>query len=45
MSQRISHRSRSLTSAIASVDALLSLRGKLLLTLVLVLLITNGGAG
>jgi hypothetical protein len=45
MSQHNSPRSRTLTAAIAPIDALLSLRGKLLLTLVLVLLITNGGAG
>jgi hypothetical protein len=45
MSQRNSYRSRTLTSRLVSVDALLQLRGKLLLTLVLVLLITNGGAG
>jgi hypothetical protein len=45
MSQRNSHHSHSLTAANASVNVLLPLRGKLLLTLVLVLLITNGGAG
>jgi hypothetical protein len=45
MSQRNSHRSHSLTAANVSVNVLSSLRGKLLLTLVLVLLITNGGAG
>ncbi|NYE30200.1 hypothetical protein HDE78_003168 [Rhodanobacter sp. K2T2] len=45
MSQRTSHRSNNQTRPLIAVDALLQLRGKLLLTLVLVLLITNGGAG
>jgi hypothetical protein len=45
MSQRNSHRSSALTLPLIAVDVLLQLRGKLLLTLVLVLLITNGGAG
>jgi len=45
MSQRTSHRSNTQTRSLIAVDALLQLRGKLLLTLVLVLLITNGGAG
>lgn len=45
MSQRNSHRSTVLTSRLAALDGLLPARGTLLIALVLVLLITNGGAG
>ena len=45
MSQRNSHRRIAETTRPATVAGLLRLRGTLLLALVLVLLITNGGAG
>ena len=45
MSQRNSHRSIAEVNRLATVDGLLQLGGTLLLALVLVLLITNGGAG
>jgi hypothetical protein len=45
MSQRSNHRRIAETSRLLTVAGLLQLRGTLLLTLVLVLLITNGGAG
>jgi hypothetical protein len=45
MSQRNSHRSIAEGNRLATVDGLLQLGGTLLITLVLVLLITNGGAG
>jgi hypothetical protein len=45
MSQRSSHCRTTETSRLLTVAGLLQLRGTLLLALVLVLLITNGGAG
>jgi hypothetical protein len=45
MSQRNSHRSIAEGNRLATVAGLLQARGTLLLALVLVLLITNGGAG
>jgi hypothetical protein len=45
MSQRNSHRRTAQTNRLLTVPALLQVRGTLLLTLVLVLLIINGGAG
>jgi hypothetical protein len=45
MSQRNSHRRITETIRLTTVAGLLRLRGTLLLALVLVLLITNGGAG
>ena len=45
MSQRNSHRSIAKGSRLTTVAGLLQARGTLLLALVLVLLITNGGAG
>ena len=45
MTQRNSHRRIAETTHLATVAGLLRLRGALLLALVLVLLITNGGAG
>jgi len=45
MPQRNSHRSYTETIRPATVVGLLQLRGALLLSLSLVLLITNGGAG
>ena len=45
MSQRSNHRRNAETSRLLTVAGLLQVRGTLLLTLVLVLLITNGGAG
>lgn len=45
MSQRNSHRSIAETSRLRTLDGLLQAGGTLIITLVLVLLITNGGAG
>ncbi|MGB3496665.1 MAG: hypothetical protein WBA49_00465 [Rhodanobacter lindaniclasticus] len=45
MSQRSSHCRTAEMNRLATVDGLLQLGGTLLLALVLVLLITNGGAG
>jgi hypothetical protein len=45
MSQRNSHRSIAENNRLATIAGLLQVRGTLLLALVLVLLITNGGAG
>jgi len=45
MSHRNSHRTIAEMTCLATVDGMLRLRGTLLLALVLVLLITNGGAG
>lgn len=45
MPQRNSHRRIAEMTRLATVAGLLQLRGTLLLALVLVLLITNGGAG
>ncbi len=45
MSQRNSQHSLTGSSRLAALDGLLPARGTLLITLVLVLLITNGGAG
>jgi hypothetical protein len=45
MSQRNSHRSITENNRLATIAGLLQVRGTLLLALVLVLLITNGGAG
>jgi hypothetical protein len=45
MPQRNNHLSIAATSRLATADGLLQLGGTLLITLVLVLLITNGGAG
>ena len=45
MPQRNSHRRIAETTRLTTVAGLLQLRGALLLALVLVLLITNGGAG
>ena len=45
MSQRNSHCRTAKMNRLAMVDGLLQAGGTLLLTLVLVLLITNGGAG
>ncbi|HZY34370.1 MAG TPA: hypothetical protein VFE75_11435 [Rhodanobacter sp.] len=45
MSQRSSHCRIAEMNRLATVDDLLQLGGTLLITLVLVLLITNGGAG
>ena len=45
MSQRNSHRSITENNRLAAIAGLLQVRGTLLLALVLVLLITNGGAG
>ena len=45
MPQRNSHRNIAESNRLATVDGLLQVRGTLLLTLVLVLLITSGGAG
>jgi hypothetical protein len=45
MSQRNSHRRIAETNRLLTVSGLLQLRGNLLLALVLVLLITSGGAG
>jgi hypothetical protein len=45
MSQRSNPRSFAKTHRLPTVDGLLQLRGTLLITLVLVLLIINGGAG
>lgn len=45
MPQRTSHRNIADTSRLAALAGVLRLRGNLLLALVLVLLITNGGAG
>ena len=45
MSQRNSHRSIAEENRLMTVAGLLQARGTLLLALVLVLLITNGGAG
>ncbi|MGH8144907.1 MAG: hypothetical protein ACREPY_01115 [Rhodanobacteraceae bacterium] len=45
MPQRNNHLSIAALNRLATVDGLLQLGGTLLLALVLVLLITNGGAG
>ncbi|HXD35113.1 MAG TPA: hypothetical protein VN624_00560 [Rhodanobacter sp.] len=45
MSQRNSHRRIAEGSRLLTVAGLLQARGTLIITLVLVLLITNGGAG
>ncbi|SFK40663.1 hypothetical protein [Rhodanobacter glycinis] len=45
MSQRNSHRRIAESNRLLAITGLLRLRGTLLLALVLVLLITNGGAG
>jgi hypothetical protein len=45
MPQRNSQRRIALTDRLPTIAGLLSLRGQLLLALVLVLLITSGGAG
>jgi hypothetical protein len=45
MSQRSNHSHNAETNRLLTVAGLLQVRGTLLLTLVLVLLITNGGAG
>jgi hypothetical protein len=45
MSQRNSHRRIAESNRLATISGLLRLRGTLLIALVLVLLITNGGAG
>ncbi|HWX64923.1 MAG TPA: hypothetical protein VNZ27_00715 [Rhodanobacter sp.] len=45
MSQRNSHRRIAENNRLTTVAGLLQVRGTLLLALVLVLLITNGGAG
>ena len=45
MSQRSSHGRTAEVNRLATVDGLLQARGTLIITLVLVLLITNGGAG
>jgi len=45
MSQRSSHCRTAEMNRLATVDGLLQARGTLIITLVLVLLITNGGAG
>lgn len=45
MSQRNSHRSIAKEDRLVTVAGLLRARGTLIITLVLVLLITNGGAG
>lgn len=45
MSQRNSHGRTAEMNRLATVDGLLQVGGTLLLALVLVLLITNGGAG
>jgi len=45
MSQRSSHCRIAEMSRLLAIDGLLQARGTLLITLVLVLLITNGGAG
>lgn len=45
MSQRNSHRSIANDNRLLTIAGLLQARGTLLITLVLVLLITNGGAG
>ncbi|WP_189441451.1 hypothetical protein [Rhodanobacter panaciterrae] len=45
MSQRNSHRRIAENNRLVTIAGLLQVRGTLLLALVLVLLITNGGAG
>jgi hypothetical protein len=45
MPQRSSHCRTAEMNRLATVDGLLQARGTLIITLVLVLLITNGGAG
>lgn len=45
MSQRNSHRSTAKGNRLVTIPGLLPARGTLITTLVLVLLITNGGAG
>ncbi|HET8898862.1 MAG TPA: hypothetical protein VFN09_08850 [Rhodanobacteraceae bacterium] len=45
MSQRSSHRHVTLIDRLTTIDDVLQQRGSLIITLVLVLLIINGGAG